>query len=116
MERKYDQLFPHVPLKVPQTLLPAKAASADLRNNLNLREVLEIAVKEERHSRDFYLDAISRVEDLSGKAMLKFLADMEYSHLMSLTAECDLLVKYPHYHEEVDEPWLEEIGLRKEKR
>jgi hypothetical protein len=55
------------------------------------------------------------VDDLSGKGMLKFLADMEYSHLMSLTAEYDMLVKYPHYYEDVGEPWHEEPRLRKVK-
>lgn len=115
LERKYNKLFPHVPLKVPHTLLPAKAADAELRKDLNLREVLEIAIQEERHSRDFYSDAATRIDDLSGRAMLKFLADMEYSHMMSLTAEYDLLVKYPHYYEDVEEPWHEEPRLRKVK-
>ena len=113
--RKYNRLFPQVPLKMPQSLLPPKAATAELRKDLILRDVLDIAIQEERHSRDFYLDAASRIGDLSGKAMLKFLADMEYSHMMSLTAEYDMLVKYPHYYENVEEPWQEEPGLRKVK-
>jgi rubrerythrin len=115
LERKFRELFPDVPLKLPPSLLPHKAATADLRQGLGLREVLDLAIQEERHSRDFYLEASSHVEDLSGRAMLKFLADWEYAHQMGLTAEYDMLVKYPNYYEDVAEPWQEELGLRKER-
>jgi rubrerythrin len=114
LEKKYYQLFPRVPLVLPQSSLPPSGATTDLRKDLELLKVLDLAIQEERHSRDFYLEAAFHVEDPSGKAMLKFLADMEYSHFMSLNAEHDMLVKYPHYYEETAEPWQEELGLRKE--
>ena len=113
LERKYQQMFPQVPLKLPPSQLPPTAATADLRKDLSLREALEVAIQEERHARDFYLDASSVVDDLTGKAMLKFIADMEYSHQMALTAEYDMLVKYPNYYDDVAEPWQPELGLRK---
>jgi rubrerythrin len=116
LERKYKELFPDVPLKLPNSQLPSNAASAELRSDLSLRETLTLAIQEERNSRDFYLEAVSHVEDLTGKAMLKFVADMEYSHQMALTAEYDMLVKYPNYYEDIPEPWQEELGLRKERR
>ncbi len=115
LERRYKQLFPDVPLHIPPSQLPPKAATSALRKDLSLREALEIALEEERHAREFYLDAVNRVEDMTGKAMLKFLSDMEFTHQMSLTAEYDLLVKYPNYFENAAEPWHAEPGLRKEK-
>jgi rubrerythrin len=115
LERKYRELFPDVPLELPSSLLPPRVCSADLRGGLGLLGVLDLAIQEERHSRNFSLGAASRVEDLGGKAMLNFLADWEYAHQMMLTAERDMLVKYPNNYEDVAEPWQEELGLRKEK-
>jgi rubrerythrin len=108
-------MFPDVPLQLPPSQLPAKAKTEILRGNLSLREALDIAIQAERHARDFYLDAANHVEDLTGKAMFKFLADMEYAHQMELTAQYDLLVKYPNYYDDVSEPWQEELGLRRQK-
>jgi rubrerythrin len=104
-----------VPLELPPTQLPAKAATESLRRNLSLREALGVAIDEERNSREFYLEAANQVQDLTGKEMLRFLSDMEFSHEMALTAEYELHVKYPNYFEGVAEPWEEERGLRKEK-
>jgi rubrerythrin len=115
LERKYQELFPNVPLKLPPSQLPPKALTGDLRKEMSLREVLDLAIREERHSRDFYLEGAHHVDDLTGKAMLKFLADWEYTHQMSLQGEYDMLIKYPNYYEDVGEPWQEELGLRKEK-
>jgi rubrerythrin len=115
LERKHRELFPDVPLKLPPSQLPPKAATAELRNDLSLREALDLAIREERHARDFYLEAAVNVDDPTGKAMMKFMADMEYAHQMSLTAEYDMLVRYPHYYEDGAEPWREERGLVREK-
>jgi rubrerythrin len=115
LEEKYRQLFPDATLKLPPSMLPPKASTADLRRGMSLLDVLDIAIQEERHSRDFYLEGARHVEDLSGKAMLKFLADWEYTHQMELTIEYDMLIKYPNYYEDVAEPWQEELGLRKER-
>lgn len=114
LERKYAEMFPDVPLKLPPSQLPPSVRTTELRHDLSLCEALQLAIQEERRSRDFYLEAVPAVSDLSGKTMLKFMADMEYAHQMALTAEYDLLVKYPHYYEDVEEPWQEEIGLRKQ--
>ncbi|MDH3251735.1 MAG: ferritin family protein [Ignavibacteria bacterium] len=108
LEREHHALFPHVELRLPPSLLPPHAASPELRKTLSIRELLTIAVHEERHSRDFYLEAMRYIEDPGGKAMLHFLADWEYAHQTALSAEYDMLVKYPHYYEDIAEPWQEE--------
>jgi rubrerythrin len=115
LTRKYNELYPEVPIALPPSQLPQAASTSELRKCLTLLEVLDLAIREERHSRDLYLEACSHMEDLTGKAMLKYLADMEYAHMMSLNAEYDMLVKYPNYYEGIAEPWREELGLRKDK-
>lgn len=114
LERKYKEYFPDVPLKLPPSLLPPSAKTTALRKALGLREVLKLAIQAERESREISLDAAAKVEDRSGKAMLKFLADWEYTHQMMLTAEYEMLVKYPNYYDEA-EPWRDEQGRRKKK-
>jgi rubrerythrin len=109
LERKYRVMFPHVQLRLPPSLLPPHAASPALRKELSIREILTIAIQEERHSRDFYLEAMRHIEDPDGKAMLHFLADWEYAHQVTLCAEYDMLLKYPHYYEDHAEPWREEF-------
>lgn len=104
LERRYKEFFPDVPLKLPPTLLPEIAATASLRKDLSLKDVLKIAIQTERESREIYLEAAEKLEDESGKAMLKFLADWEYNHQMMLTAEYDMLLKYPNYYD-TSEPW-----------
>jgi rubrerythrin len=115
LQKKFNKLYPNVPFKMPPSVLPPKASSAALRRDLDVLDLLDIAIAEEQHSKEMYSRAASQSTDLSGKAMLKFLADTEYSHLMSLTAERDLLRKYPHYYDDEDKPWQNEPGIRKKK-
>ena len=114
LERKYKEYFPDVHLKLPPSLLPANAKTSTLRKALSLQEVLKLAIQAERESRDIYLGAAAKVEDLGGKAMLQFLADWEYTHQMMLTAEYEMLLKHPNYFDEA-KPWRAEEGLRKKK-
>jgi rubrerythrin len=108
LEQKHRSLFPHLQLRIPPSLLPPHAASPVLRKSLSIREILMIAIQEERHSRDFYLEAMRYLEDPDGKAMLHFLADGEYAHQATVCAEYDMLVKYPHYYDESAAPWQED--------
>ncbi len=114
LEKKYKEYFPDVPLKLPASLLPPSAKTAALRKVLSLQGVLKLAIQAERESREIYLDAAAQVEDRSGKAMLRFLADWEYTHQMMLTAEHEMLLKYPNFYDEA-EPWPEDPKLRRKK-
>jgi rubrerythrin len=112
LERTHRALFPHLQLRILPSLLPPHAASPVLRKALSIREILMIAIQEERHSRDFYLEAMRYLEDPDAQAMLHFLADWEHAHQVTLCAEYDMLVKYPHYYDESAEPWHEDGVLQ----
>ena len=99
LEHKYKEMFPETELILPQSQLPVEAVEKDTRKKMKIKDVLQIAINEEKRSREFYLDCASTIKDLSGIRMFRFLADMEFSHQMILTAEYELLDKYPAYVE-----------------
>lgn len=111
LEKMYKEMFPDVDLILPESQLPPKVDASKKRRKLNLKDVLLIALEEEKKSREFYLDCAQIVTDLSGKRMFRFLADMEFTHQVLLNAELELLEKYPNYFEG-QIPWEVEQGLR----
>lgn len=114
LENMYKSMFPDVDLILPESLLPKHAATSMLRKQLGLKDVLLIAINEERRSREFYLDCASEVKDLSGQRMFRFIADMEFSHQMILQAELEMLEKFPLYYES-PKSWEAELSLKMEK-
>ena len=55
------------------------------------------------------LEATARdTTDLSGRAMFRFLANMEYQHWMILAQEKDMVVRYPNYGRPGQTPWRAE--------
>ncbi len=114
LEKKYDELFPDVPLKLPESQMLKHVNSSAARKNMSIKDVLKIAIDEEKRTRNFYLDCAEYVKDLSGKRMFRFLADMEFSHQMILSAEYELIENYPQYFGEL-KSWDVENSLRKEK-
>lgn len=113
LEDEYNRLFPQVKLRLPPSVLPVSSNTKGNIANKSLAEVLQLAIEEERKSRDFYLDAAEQTPELSGKKMFRFLADMEYSHQMRLQAECELCRRYPNYFSCGEEPWKPEQRMRK---
>jgi rubrerythrin len=111
LARKYEELYPDVPLRVPPMSASGRDAGA-VRADLSLCDVLELAIGEESASQEFYLEAIGRMRDPNGESMLRYLAGMEYTHRMTLTAEYEMLRRYPHYYDACPEPWREETGMR----
>jgi rubrerythrin len=81
---------------------------------MEIKDVLQLAVDEHKRSREFYLDCAASDIDLSGKRMFRFLADMKFSHQMMLSAELEMLEKYPAYMEEA-KSWDPESRLTSEK-
>jgi rubrerythrin len=100
-----------VPLKLPPSNLPKDMLTREQRSHWSLEQVLDMAIEEERHSREFYLRAARESDDLSGRAMFRFLADMEYQHWMTLAQEKDMLVRYPSYGTPGGTPWRAEKNI-----
>jgi rubrerythrin len=113
LEKQYKEMFPDVELKLPESQLPHRVRDSSLRKRQTIKEIVGIAIDEERRSREFYLDCAERATDISGKRMFRFLADMEFSHQGLLAAELELLEKYPTYLEG-NQPWEVEPRLRAE--
>jgi bacterioferritin (cytochrome b1) len=70
-----------------------------------------------RHPKEMltpYLRAARETDDPSGRAMFRFLADMEFEHWMTLGQEKDLLVRYPNYGQPGKTPWRAEKQIAPE--
>lgn len=97
----HKELFPEVELKIP----PSQISLDELKSKLNkpegILEILKFAIDKEKKSREFYLDAADLVQDISGKRMFRFLADMEFTHQMILNAELEMIEKYPLYFDQM---------------
>jgi rubrerythrin len=109
LEEAYHQKFPDVPLALPTSQLPKQISCKADREQLSITEVLSCAIEEERKAREFYLRAAQCATDLTGHRMFNYLADWEFSHEMELTAERDMLRRYPRYFEQTTEPWKPEF-------
>jgi len=112
LEEAYSKQFPDVRLALPVSQLPKEICTRALRDRLSVREVLSCAIEQERRSRDFFLAAAEKTTDLTGKMMFNFLADWEFSHQMALSAEYEMLVRYPRYFQQTTEPWKPEFLVR----
>ena len=113
LEEMHSRYFPGTQVKLPPSVLPVSFSTKEKRINKSVVDVLELAIEEERKSREFYLDAAEQTPELSGKRMFRFLADMEFSHQMRLQAEIELCKKYPTYFCGGQEPWKPEQTMRK---
>jgi rubrerythrin len=114
LEKMYKEMFPEVDLALPSSRLAKDVEDSRARRKHTIKEILQLAIIEEKKSREFYLDCAGTVTDLSGKRMFRFLADMEFSHQALLNAELELLEKYPAYFEG-QKPWEVESRLRTDK-
>ena len=108
---KWKELAGNLELKLPPSALPRDKVTREQRRAMPLESVLDLAMQEERRSRELYLRAARETEDLSGQAMFRFLADMEYKHWVHLAQELDLLARYPNYLRPGPLPWRPEPGL-----
>ncbi len=111
LEERWQEVAGTVPLEIPPSHLPKGMQTGEQRATKSIEEVIDLAIEEERTSREFYLRAARDTDDLSGRAMFRFLADMEYQHWMTLAQEKDLLVRYPNYGRPGKLPWRLEPGL-----
>lgn len=79
--------------------LPKNAPRLDSaqEGRLELREILDLAIKKEREAVAFYREAADRAGDPTGKHLLNYLATFEEGHERALKAEYDALTKYPRW-------------------
>lgn len=96
-EKMFADMFPEVELILPESQLPSKAIDTERRKKMGLKDVLLIAIEEEKRMHNFYEDFAMNVKDESGKRMFRFIADTEYKHRLILQAELDIIEKYPKY-------------------
>jgi len=109
LEEMYKKQFTDVPLLLPPSQLPKEISCKTERDQLSVRDILSCAIEQERKSREFYLEAALKATDLTGKAMFNFLADWEFSHQMALSAEYEMVIRYPRYYEGIVESWKPEF-------
>ena len=109
---RYAELAGSVPLKLPPSRLPEKLSTPELRRDASLDRVLDMAIEEEKRSRDHYLKAANETDDPSGQRMFRYLADMEYEHWMELEHERKMLERYPNHARKGPAPWMPEVALR----
>ena len=109
LEEQYSKQFPDVPLVLPPSQLPREICSKTERDHMSVKDILACAIEEERRSREFYLDQAEKCTDLTGQRMFHFLADWEFSHQMALSAEYEMVVRYPRYFEQNLESWRVEF-------
>ena len=109
LEAAYRERFPEVPLELPRSQLPREFSCAALREQQTLKDILSFAIDEERRAHEFYLRAAEQTKDLSGQMMFHYLADWEFSHQMALSAEYEMVVRYPRHFGEGAEPWKPEF-------
>jgi rubrerythrin len=111
LTERYHTLAGELPLKLPPSQLPKEMHSAQQRSGWSAEEVLDVATEAERKAREFYLGAARETDDLSGRAMFRFLADMAYRHWLVLAQEKDLLIRFPNYGRRGRTPWHAEKGM-----
>jgi rubrerythrin len=114
LEDRWEELAGDVALRLPPSRHPMDMLTREQRAKHELEAVLDMAIEEERKSREFYLRAARETDDPSGRAMFRFLADMEFEHWMTLGQEKDLLVRYPNYGHIGKTPWRAERGVARE--
>ena len=114
LEKEYAELFPDVELALPPSKISSTLIGEKTPLKLKIQDVLQLAVNLHKKAREFYLDMAESVTDLSGKRILRYLADMKFSHQMMLTAELEMIEKYPSYYNN-EESWDAESRLKAEK-
>ena len=111
LEAKYKEMFPNVDLIVPPSDFKQESIE---EKNISIKSFLQLVINKHKKSREHYLDLAEAVTDLSGKRCLRFIADMKYSHQMVLTAELDMIEKYPAYFDN-EKIWDAEHRLKAER-
>jgi rubrerythrin len=109
LRARHAELAPGVDLVVPRSSgeVPVPQVGS-VPACEGLRAALRYAVDAAQRAREFYLEAAGAATDLTGRAMLRYLADVYARHRMELESEYDLVVRYPHAYDDPESPWRPE--------
>jgi rubrerythrin len=105
LEEVYNSRFPEIPLDLPRSRLPTPLSCRTMRSQMSVREMLFSVIEQERRSHEFYVQTSGIASDIAGKALFSLLADWEFSHEMQLSAEYEMVVRYPGFYEHAVEMW-----------
>jgi len=95
-ETLYRKKFPRVKLILPKkSLIPT--ISEELKKDLGMEELLELAMKTEKMSERFYSRLAQKSRDASGKRLLSYLASVERGHYTLLKTEYQNVCAFPDY-------------------
>jgi rubrerythrin len=111
LRARHVELAPGVPFAVPPESAAPGPRAGDVTGCAGLRGALRLALEAARQAREFYLEAAAEATDLTGRAMLRYLADVYGRHRMEIEAEYDLVVRYPHAYDDPRTPWRPESRM-----
>jgi len=95
LEETCAQWFPDRPPLLPPSQLPDAICCKKSREELSVEDILECAVEVERRSRARYLEAALTADSDDERSLFSFLADWEFSHLMTLGGQHRMKPRYP---------------------
>jgi len=111
LETRWEDLAGGVPMKLPGSWLPEGRTTREQRSGMRIEDVLDLAIEEERRAHEFYAAEATRTDDLSGRRMFRFLADMKFRQWTTLAQEKEMLARYPNYGRPGTQPWRPESSL-----
>lgn len=97
LEDLYARQFPDVELQLPsESLVPVVDATA--LEGLTIPKLFQLAMKAEQISADFHAQEADRSRDEIGRAVLRYLSNVEHSHYKMLETEFELASRFPDYY------------------
>ncbi len=97
LESLYSRQFPDVEMELPSKSFVPLPGKAELEG-LSVPELFELAMKAEQASADFYSQQADQSRDQGGRALLRYLSNVEHSHYQMLETEHELLSQFPDYY------------------
>jgi len=108
LETRWQELAGGVPMKLRESWLPKGRATREQRAGMRLEDVLDLAIEEGRRAHEFYAEEARGTDDISGRRMFRFLADMKFRQWTTLAQEKEMLMRYPNYGRPGKLPWRPE--------
>ena len=97
LESLYHSQFPDVALELPTKSLVPVIGAADL-TKMTVPELFQLAMQAEESSAGFYALEADRSRDEKGRAILRYLSNVERGHHRMLETEYELLSRFPDYY------------------
>jgi rubrerythrin len=98
LEGLYHNQFPEVALELPAKSLVPVIGTANI-TKMAVPELFQLAMRAEESSAEFYEQEADRSRDEKGRALLRYLSNVERGHYQMLETEYDLLSRFPDYYD-----------------